>query len=224
MLKAPLELIKARAIASRDVAVQVKEMSAWEWALWLIPAMSADIAAFEIEWALVLTKDSAESSVRTAFNSALGALHLRCTQDLPSAKVYFAGDPAKFGRFENLLAGGKSVNERFDEAEKLIIAWEGAEAGWSPRAGHTLQALKDMLAQCKTLQTQLGTAHSDDSAEHKTFNALANALWDKSVDWYTVATGQFNEETPEGQLIRANVPTSYTPPPVVPPVVPEPPA
>lgn len=99
---------------------------------------------------------------------------------------------------------------------------------WSPLPANTLATFKALRKQCaEDLQTAYSDAHTNWSKESKKLAAMGRALEDLNEAWYADATEVHAGNTPEGQVIRSSVPTTYTPPPdkkTTPPTTPTSPA
>jgi hypothetical protein len=140
-------------------------------------------------------------------------LHQRTVQGLNMAKNKFRNDPASLAVVSGLHASSNSHKETLDEALAWESAWNQLAPTWNPTTTNTLPAFKALRKQCgEDLQTAYSDARADWRAEVERLNALANDLEQTDEAWYADATRVFSPGTPEGDMIRSTVPTTYTPP------------
>ncbi len=155
-----------------------------------------------------------------ALNLALGGwvtqlneLHRRTVQCTGMIKNKFRDDPANRAVVSSLTAGSHSRPETLAEALALESAWGKVAPDWSPTKVNTLAAFGVMRKLCaEDLQQAFSDAHSDWRKAVETLNSMASGLEQADEAWYADATHVFGIGTPEGDMIRSTVPTTYTPP------------
>ncbi|SRR5260221_3859436 len=88
-----------------------------------------------------------------------------------------------------------------------------------------LTAFNALRKQCnEDLQNAYSAARSDWRNESGKLAQMGRDLEDTNEAWYADALRAFAAGTPEGDMIRGTIPTTYTPPPPKPPTPPVPPA
>jgi hypothetical protein len=138
------------------------------------------------------------------------------------AKNKFRNDPSKKALLSGLTANSNSRAETLTEALAWETAWSTLAPEWAPLPANTLATFHTMRLNClETLQKNYSNAHAAWRAEAETLAGLAREMEDVNEAWYADATRVFVAGTPEGDMIRGTVPTTYNPPP--PPVPPTPP-
>jgi hypothetical protein len=170
---------------------------------------------------------SAAEGVHVAANGLwerqLGELHRRTVQAVGMIKNKLRDDPAAFAVVSGLSASSHSHKETLDEALALESAWDNQAPTWSPTATNTLTAFKSLRKLCaEDLRTAASDAHTAWRAEVTKLYAMANAMEQSNEAWYLDATKVFPVGTPEGDMLRSTVPTTYTPPTPPPPPAPAP--
>jgi len=142
------------------------------------------------------------------------------------AGTHFADQPTKLALLDNLTATGGSRQGILDEALTWESAWSQADATYCPLATVTLTAFDALRLQClTTLQTDYNTKYSAWRDQVGLLGQMSSALEKVLVAWYSDATRIFPAGTPEGDMIRGTIPTTYdggnagaspTPPPSTP--------
>jgi hypothetical protein len=166
---------------------------------------------------------SVYDSAHGTWHTQLNVLHQLTVQGLNMAKTKLRNDPAGFAVVAGLHASGHSPDKILAEALAWESAWGQVAPTWSPTTSNTLAAFKTLRKQCAD---DLQTAFKDaDSANREQSGKLAQMcldLEDVNVAWYADATRVFAAGTPEGDMIRSTVPTTYTPSTSTPPPAPAP--
>ena len=152
------------------------------------------------------------NTTRAALDAALLDLHRRTMQGLAMAKVRFRNDPCKLEVLANLTARGDSRNATAQEALDWEAAWQKIDPAWSPTALNTLASFQELRKQCIELDAAFVKAHTNWRTQSEMMNQQAAALNEANVAWYAAATRIFPAGTPEGDMIRRAIPTSYSPP------------
>lgn len=155
--------------------------------------------------------------------AGLKTLHQLTVQGLNMAKTMFRDDAASLAVLHGLNAAGHAPEKILGEALAWESAWGKIAATWSPTPANTLAAFKTLRQQCaEDLQTAFTDADSVHREAAATLEQMCAGLEDMNVAWYASGTKVFLAGTPEGDLIRSGIPTTYTPPPPKPAPAPAP--
>ena len=224
-----IDFIKDRRVKTISAATTFAD--AWVWEEQDLPTMQAELAAlagdgsFTGQEELAAAAEAAMLAARGAWDTQLDVLHRRTVQGVGMAKNKFRDDPAKLQNLSGLTARGTSRTETLAEALAWESAWEKAAPAWAPLPANTLAAFKTLRTACLDA---LQKAYSDQRAawrdEAEKLAQMALVMENRSEAWYAAATLVYPAGTPEGDMIRGTVPTTYTPPPPAPPAPPTPPA
>lgn len=214
-----IEFIKQRAVAT--LAAQTQIAPQWVW-------QEKTVAAFELQHKGVTDQEelsgeaeTAMLAARAAWDGQLDLLHRRTMQGVGMAKSRFRNQPLKLALVENLEARGDSRSAILKEALDWEKAWKQTEQTWSPMPANTFAAFGTLRLQClEPLQhayKEKLTAWRDVT---NILNGLGRDMEDVNEAWYADACKAFGEGTPEGDMIRGTIPTTYNPPPPAPPTPP----
>jgi hypothetical protein len=226
-----LKFIKDRAVKTISAAKQLADVYTWSEKN---PAeMQAQLEAITGNSSVsppVIGQEEIASAAEKARAVALGQwetqlkeLHRRTVQGLGMLKNKLRNDPASLLVLSNLTASSNSHKETLAEALAWESAWAKVAPAWSPTTTNTLAAFQVLRKQCTDdLQTAFTDAHAEWRQEVGKLNALANDLEQSDEAWYADATRVFPVGTPEGDMIRSTVPTTYTPSTSTPPPAPSP--
>jgi hypothetical protein len=169
--------------------------------------------------------ERARQNANGLWRAALDDLHQRTVQGLNMAKTKFRNDPASLAVLHGLNAVGHSPEKILAEALAWESAWGKIAATWNPTITNTLAAFKTLRQQAaEDLQTAFSDADALHSEAVAKLEQMCADLEDMNVAWYADATRVFPVGTPEGDMIRSTVPTTYTPSTSTPPPAPVPPA
>ena len=188
-------------------AVQEMLQAKWMWPKAALADWQAGIESIEA------AQDAAQDAVATTQNArsvaaaGLTELHEATKQALGIAKITFRDEPAKAGAFVGLTAvkGTSGVVSR--SAQALSSAWQKADAQWAPLPGKTLAAYDTLRAKISGQQATVAGAVTAQKEARKALQAALRVQDRLAKDWYGVATRVFTDSTPEGQLVRAEIPT-----------------
>lgn len=139
----------------------------------------------------------------------LEALHGLTVQCLKLIRSYYPDKPAILQRMSKVTARGDDWDDIVKEANELEIAWEDAvpEADRDTICRVTLAQFRTKrlagAAQLEDFRKVEGAELTDRIALHE----LVNSLWGDCKNWYLAALAVFPPETPEGQKLRATIPT-----------------
>jgi len=215
-----LEFIKDRAVKTISAAKQVT--GAWTWDEKSIAAMEtqlAGIAGNKTATSPVAGQESVTSAAeqlmltaRGSWDTALDQLHRWTVQGVNMAKTRFRNDPAKSSQLEGLEARGSSRAGTLDEALAWESAWTSVDAAWAPLPGLTLAAFSALRKQAnESLKATYSDARATWREAAEKLGTLAAELEDTNEAWYANAIRVFPAGTPEGDMIRGTIPTTYVP-------------
>jgi hypothetical protein len=156
--------------------------------------------------------EQAMFAARGAWDSNLDDLHNRTVQGVAMAKNRNRKNPANLAVLAGLTARGTSRAETLSEALAWESAWTKIDAAWVPVAGNTLAAFKTLRQQCaEDLQQAYADTQADYRQEAEKLADMADNLEQSNQAWYADATVVFPAGTPDGDMIRSTVPTTYNP-------------
>jgi hypothetical protein len=227
-----LGFIKDRAVKTISAAKQLS--ATWTWQTKTPEQMQADLWAItgnsSVTPPIIGQEEIASAAQRTrgaahgTWVAQMAELHRRTVQAVGMLKNKLQGDPAAFAVVSNLSASSGSRKETLDEALALESAWTNQAPTWSATTINTLPAFVALRKLCtEDLQTTFSDSHTAWRTEVTTLNAMANAVEQSDEAWYLDATKVFPAGTPEGDMIRSTIPTTYTPPATPTPPAPVPP-
>jgi hypothetical protein len=216
-----IEFVKDRATKTLSAAKQLA--SQWTWQEKTVAEMEAALVAFigdkdanpPVAGQEEITSDAERAmlAARGAWDAQLDTLHRRTMQGVGMAKSRHRDDPAKLAVLAPLTARGDSRSVTLDEALAWESAWAQVDPAWAPLPANTLPAFQALRRLCaEDLKTAYSDARAVWRAQAEKLNAAAEALDDASVAWYADATRVFPAGTPEGDMIRGTIPTTYSPP------------
>jgi hypothetical protein len=157
--------------------------------------------------------EQAMKLARGAWDTNLDNLHRRTVQGVSMAKNRHRANPANFAVLSDLSARGTSRAETLKEALAWESAWAKIDPTWNPLPANTLAAFKALRKLCEEdLKTAYADAFSDWRTKSECLAQLAAQLEDVNQAWYADATDVFSPQSPEGQMIRGTIPTTYNPP------------
>ena len=205
MLELDYDDVRARLLKTRAVQEQLQATWIWDQATladWQAAVVSLD-AARDASQDAMATAQNARSTVA----AGLGELHEATKQALGIAKVAFRDQPSKAGAFVGLTAVSKSFPAVSRSAQALSSAWQKADPAWVPLPGKTLAAYDVLRTKINGQQAAAASAVSAQKDVRRALQAALKVQDRRAKDWYAVATRVFTSSTPEGQLLRAEIPT-----------------
>ncbi len=160
---------------------------------------------------------------RGAWDDQLDVLHRWTMQGVGMAKTKYRDQPGKMVHLSGLSARGSTRPEILDEALAWESAWGRIDPAFAPLPANTWPAFQALRTLCsETLKTAYSDRQADWRDEAEKLAALGRAMEDINEAWYADATRVFPAGTPEGDMIRGTIPTTYNPPaadkPTPPPV------
>ncbi len=204
-----LEFIVSRARAT--LSVQELVQCKWVWEEKPIDGWKADIQGFNDLETAEQNAEAAMLECRGRYDEAQATLHDLTVQGVKMARIRYRKDAAKLAIVNRLSADGQSREQILDQAREWSAAWAQLDPGWSPILENTLTDFNELYSACLRLQQAYTDKEISWRAEAETLNAFARSLDDVNIAWYGAATIVFLEGTVEGNLVRKNVPTTYTP-------------
>lgn len=143
----------------------------------------------------------------------LNELHRRTVQAVGMIKNKLRDDPAALSVVSGLSASSHSFKGTLDEALALESAWTKVLPAWNPTTINTLAAFGTLRKLCaEDLRQAASDTHVEWRKQVGKLNAMADAVEQTDEAWYLDATKVFPADTPEGNMLRTNIPTTYTPP------------
>ncbi len=195
----------------------------WVWPAKSAAAWTADVEELDgAKTGTLAQKAKAAATDRSIQFAALDAryttLHTRTLQAVGVMRSRALADPSLRPVVDELSARGDSNRAIEEEGEELLAAWS-QEFGedFVPAPGNTFEAFKALyegsasvltLRKLKSNYKESGTKARRAAGD---FNTLIGRLEDECVQWYAEATAVFPAGTTNGDLIRGQIPTSYSP-------------
>lgn len=219
-MKETVGFIKNR--AGKTIAAATNIAVKWVWPGKTIPEMQTMLTGIEGDSTAspplpgqegtAVAAERAMMTARGAWDAGLHQLHGWTMNGIALGKTHFGDQPIKRGLLANLTARGASRADILAEALAWEAAWSEADATYTPLAGITLTAFETLRLQClTTLQDDYNKAYSTWRDQVGALAQIAADLEKVLVAWYSDATRVFPAGTPEGDMIRGTVPTTYTP-------------
>lgn len=218
-----LEFIKERASKTTAAAKQLQAQAGWVF-------QEKDVAQMEDQLKGIIgdkaatpprvgqedVAQAAEAGMLTErgiWDAQLDVLHRYTVQGVGMAKNRFRKDRAKQSLLDALTASSNSRTETLKEALDWETAWIKLDPAWAPLPANTLLLFKTLRQDCvEKLQKNYLEARAAWREEAETLAGLARDMEDVNEAWYEDATRVFAAGTPEGDMIRGTVPTTYNPP------------
>lgn len=205
------EFIETRVQATRDAQVEIAPLYLWEEmtvAQWIARALD-----FTAKQAAAATQEGVMLNQRATFEASIVQLHDLTVSGLKMGRVKWRNDAARKAILSTLHAEGQSRDAVEKEAQAWAAVWASFDAAWVPTPGNTLTAFNTLLATCFTQENEFKQEHTQWREKAEEFNVFAAASEELCIAWYGAVTTVFPEGTPQGDMIRSTVPTSYNPPP-----------
>lgn len=203
------------------VAVADSLQATWVWDEMNVADYEARLAAARLAGTVEADKKAAYDEQRGVVDVRFEDLDRRKVQGLGMARNRFRHDSEQIVMIEGVGEYGESREATLKEADEWVATWKRVDPAWNPTATNTLAAFETLLADCKAQLPLLIGAKADYRKAGVGYNQKLAELEDLCIAWYAAATRVFAEDTPEGKLIRGQVPTfggsTEAAPPVVPP-------
>ncbi len=195
----------------------------WTWPSKTTAAWTADVEQLDGAKSGTLahkaTAAATDKSIQfAALDARYKALHTRTLQAVGVMRSRALADLTLRPVVNELSARGDSNRATEEEGEELLAAWS-QEFGedFIPAPGNTFAAFRELYEGSITVPTlrKLKSNYREAIAKARRaagdFNALISRLEDECVQWYAEATAVFPAGTTNGDLIRGQIPTSYSP-------------
>lgn len=205
----------------KSVSVYLAISSDWTWDERTVAQYEAQKATLEAQLDISAQKNADMLEKRGILDAALDTLARNTTTGVGLARVKWRNDPTKKSILKDLTARGDSRATIRDEARAWQKAWEKLDPAWVPVPGLTLTAFTAARLAIEgndTVQPPVkGFAdhYSDTVAalrdSEETLNGLFADAEETNQAWYRAATIVFAAGTPNGDLVRGQVPTTYDP-------------
>ena len=216
-----VDFIKDRAL--KTISAAKKLAPGWVWQEKTIEQLQAELTAITGDSSatppvvgqeeVVCRTEQVMLAARGVWDTQLDILHRWTVQGIGMAKTRHRDDPAVLAVLSPLAGNSNSRSETLKEALAWESAWARVDPAWSPLPANTFTNFKTLRRQCaEPLQTTYSDARTAWRAESGKLAGLAAALEALNEAWYADATRVFPVGTPEGEMIRSTVPTTYTAP------------
>ena len=204
-----IDFVLHRAQASR--AAQAAIATGWVWEEKTVAQWDSGIAAFILQMEAV--EDAAADALgkRGDLDAALEALRSLTRRCLSITKNKFRNTPAKLEVLGLLKVEASSRSGKLQEALEWESAWEEVDVAWVPLTGVNLTSFKTQRLAAQTLLETYTNISASARGESTKLTQLKDQLSADCRAWYEAATNVFLEGTPEGDMIRSTVPTTYNP-------------
>lgn len=204
------EFIETRLQATRDAQVEIAPVYVWEEmtvAQWIARATD-----FTAKKAASATQEGVMLNQRALFETTVVQMHDLTVDGLKMARIKWRKDEPRKVILSTLSAGGGGRDTVQAEARSWAAVWASFDAAWVPMPGNTLAAFNTLIALSETQENAFKMDYTKWREKAEELNDFAAASEELCVAWYAAATTVFPEGTPQGDMIRSTVPTTYVPP------------
>ena len=198
--------------AQSTKAVQTSIAGTWTWDEMTLLQWDTAIAAFVTQMETEQDAEADYLAKRGETDAAIDSIHSLAGRSVRMAKNRYRDTPAKLEVIARLRNDSASRSGKLQDALEWESAWEKLDAAWSPLPGVTLVTFKPQRLAAMALLEGLTTKKTTWDAANEQLNTQGRVLNGNCVAWYEAATIVFPAGTPEGDLIRSDIPTTYTPP------------
>jgi hypothetical protein len=225
------DFVRERTEKTRAAQATLATDASWTWPLKTLAQWDADLASLDAtaNGSLAKVTNALEADMLAArglLDARFDDIHKFTLLAVGVMRVRAATLPGLLQIVNDLGARGDSRRATEDEADDLLAAWEEWEsqtgAAFSPAPGKTLAEFKLLLEgasgagqatnpQLATLKKNYKAALAKWRRSAGVLNVLFARLEDECIAWYAEATKVFPAGTAEGDMIRSQVPTDYTP-------------
>lgn len=193
-------------------AVQASLSATWVWDEMTLPQWDTVITALVTRMEVEQDTEADYLAKRGETDAAIDAVHSLSGRCLRMAKNRFRDTPAKLEVIIRLHNAAASRSGMLQDALEWESAWEKLDGAWSPLPGVTLATFKPQRLAAAALLEGLTSKKTTWDAADEQLNTQGQVLNRNCVAWYAAATTVFPAGTPEGDLIRSDIPTTYNPP------------
>lgn len=213
------DFVRNRARLTREAQASVTASAGWTWDHKSLAQWDADITTLD---QLKTTETQTRTEWRNA--TALWQADVDRIKQITKDVADFGADkfrhaPEKFKLFQALRTDARGRLGIYDQGRKAQSAWQQADPLWTFSPDIDLGGFGSLIA---TSDARAGTYNVKLAAWRSAAALLLNkvrAVDKDNVAWYAAATRKFKRGTPEGDMIRSTVPTTYRPGPAVGPAV-----
>ena len=198
--------------AQATKAVQTSIAATWVWDEMTLIQWDTAITSFVAQMETEQDAEADYLAKRGETEAAIDSIHSLSGRSVRMAKNRYRNDPAKLEVTNRLHNAAASRSGKLQDALEWESAWEQLEPAWSPLPGVTLATFKPQRLAAMALLEGLTTKKTTWDAADEQLDAQGRALNGNCVAWYEAATTVFPAGTPEGDLIRSDIPTTYNPP------------
>ena len=189
------------------LAVMQTLQPTWTWDEMDPATFAARLAAARDAASIQATQKAAYDQQRAAVDTRFADLESRKVQGIGVAGYRFRKMPEQLGMIESVGEYGDSREAILKEAEEWLAAWQRLDPVWNPTAENNTRAFQALLTDAKAQLSALTGTRADWRKAAVAHNALLAELEDLCVAWYGAATRIFAAGTPEGDLVRGQIPT-----------------
>lgn len=203
------DFLKARLLATETFQTDVA--ATWVWAKKSVATWGDHRTSFGTMLEDQLRIQGSLQLEGPGMEADLTALHTLTVQSIRLARSYYADQPVILQRLSHLAATSQDRHGKVQDALELEVAWEALpEADRDRICTVTLAQFKAKRLAAAARLEALTKLENDEVNLRVDLHALANKLWDDCKAWYMAALVVFPAETPEGQKLRAGIPTQDT--------------
>ena len=240
-LSTSIAFLKQRTDAT--LSVQSSIAGDWLWPLKTVALWQADSLALDQSQPGTLAQLAVDAATgaeqaRGAIDARLAEMHRQTLATVGVMRVRALRDPDARAVVDELSARGNTRRSIEEEGAALLSAWklEFGGAALVPAPGITYAGFETLfigaaaaggnpaVPSLRELKIDLSDASTTERKAVSRVNVLLERVERDVVDWYAEATAVFPEGTVNGDLIRSEIPTTYTPggtPPIPLPTAPQ---
>lgn len=209
-----IEFIHQRTVATR--AAQADLAAEWVWEEKTLAEWDTGLTLLNTLMEAEQDSEAEMLAKRGETDAALDLLQSLTGRCLRMAKNRYREDSARMAVFQNLRVESGSRAGKLQEALEWESAWEKTGANWSPLPNLTLAGFKASRLAAAALLEAYATKRTQWESADAELDAQGRLLNGDCVAWYMAATIVFEPGTPQGDMIRSSIPTTYTAPAQVP--------
>ena len=206
-----LEFIEARLQATRDAQTEIA--ATWVWEEQTVVQWDTRVSDFTAKKAASDTQEGVMLNKRALFEGTVVQIHDLTVDGVKMARIKWRKDEPRKAVLATVHADGGGRDTGQKEARAWAAVWSSFDAAWVPTPGNTLAAFNTLVTLSETQENAFKLEHTKWREKAEELNDFAEACEDLCIAWYAAATTVFPEGTPQGDMIRSTVPTTYTPPP-----------
>lgn len=206
-----LEFIETRLQATRDAQTEIA--ATWVWEEQTVVQWDTRVTDFTAKKAASATQEGVMLNKRALYEATLVQIHDLTVDGVKMARIKWRKDEPRKAILSTLSADGGGRDKVQAEARAWAAVWASFDAAWVPTPGNTLAAFNTLISLSETQENAFKMEHTKWREKAEELNDFAEACEELCVAWYGAATTVFPEGTPQGDMIRSTVPTTYSPPP-----------